>query len=256
MILARSLTALVVLALWMTPDRAAAGFVSVSGVGNILDPSTTPTAALANFFDDTGANQVVHGWNERQNFRLDRDIFVDIGGNGLYNSSADLGGFKQFKIAQGTVVSSHLLNYDPLLRNQVTNVTFTFDAPILGVIVSSDRFHDAAHSYTDYFRSTDFLGNPDTIYPARHFDDRGLEWADEDVVMVSGNKIIVNLWASGPGDQIRVITGQQANLTVVPAPPAVLLALVGVATLGLGRLVRRRAVVPGAHLQSTCKRAA
>jgi hypothetical protein len=240
MILSRSLAALAIVTVLSMPNRASAGFVSVSGVGNILEPSATPTGALPNFFNDTGANRVVHGWNERQNVTLDRDIFVDLAGSGLYNANADLGGFKQLKIARGTVVSSHLLNYDPLSRNQVTNVAFTFDAPILGVIVSSDRYHNVAHGYTDSFRSTDFLGNPATIYPAKHFDDRGLEWSEGDEVFVSGNTVTLSLWANGPGDQIRVITGSRANLTIVPAPPGVLLALAGLATLGLGRLVRRR----------------
>lgn len=224
----------------IAPHRVSAGFVSVGGMVNILDPSATPTGTGANYFDDTGANKVVHGWNEKQNVTLTRDIFVDLTGGGTYNANSDLGGFNQLKIGKGTVVSSHLLCYDPLSRNQVTNVTCTFDAPILGVIVSSDRFHNSAHGYTDYFRSTDFLGNPATTYPARHFDNRGLEWNDGDVVFVSGNTIIFNLWASGPGDQIRVITGSPANLTTTPAPPGLLLALAGAATLGLGRLLRRR----------------
>ena len=49
--------------------------------------------------------------------------------------------------------------------------------------------------------------------------------------------------ASTPGDQIRVITAQSPgppSVTTVPAPAGVLLALVGAAGLGLGRVVRRR----------------
>src|SRR4029078_9407726 len=153
----------------IAPDRASAGFMSVGGPANILDPSATPTGTRANFFADTGANKVVHGWNEKQNVTLDRDIFVDIAGGGTYNANSDLGGFHQLKIDKGTEVHSHLLFYDPLPRNQVTNVPCTFDAPILGVIVSSDRFHNTAHGSTDYFRSTDFLGNSATTYTTKHF---------------------------------------------------------------------------------------
>jgi hypothetical protein len=227
--------------------------VSVSGAGNILDPSTTPTGATKDFFDDTGANKLVHGWNERQDVTLARDIYVDLVQPGVYNHNNDLGYYHQHKIAQGTVVSSHLLYYDPKYQHRVEGVTFVFDAPIVGVIVASDRFFNAAHNFTDYFLETDFLGNPLTIYPTAHFEDRGLELNqfDDFTFSVSGNRLILNWGASTPGDQIRVITARPGRndddppdddppVSPVPAPPAVLLALAGMATVGLGRLVRRR----------------
>ena len=45
-----------------------AGFVNVVGDGNILNPATTATGATPDFFNDVGANRVVHGWAEKQNF--------------------------------------------------------------------------------------------------------------------------------------------------------------------------------------------
>ena len=233
--------------------NVSAGFVSVSGAGNILDPSTTPTGATKNFFNDTGANKLIHGWNERQDVVLTRDIFVDAVQPGRYNHNDDLGYYHQHKIARGTVVSSHLLSYDPKFPNRSGRVTFVFDAPIVGLIVTSDRFHDRAHNFTDYFLDSDFLGNPLTIYPTEHYEDRGLELNKFDafVFSVAGNRLILNLGSGSPGDQIRVITSRPGRsdddppdddppVAPVPAPPAVLLALVGVASIGLGRLVRRR----------------
>lgn len=238
----RPLIVLSFLAALAAPNRAAAGFATTGGLANILDPSSTPTGAKSDFFQDMGTNKVIHGWSERQNVTLDRDVFVDIAGNGTYHSNADLGGFNQLKISQGTVVSSQMLYYDPKYRNQITNVTFTFDGPILGVIVSSDRFHNGAHGHTDYFKATDFLGNPKTRYPHHHFDDRGLEWWAGDTVVVSGNSITLSLWASSPGDQIRVITAAQSNLRLTPAPPGILLSLAGVAGVGVGQFLRRRSM--------------
>jgi hypothetical protein len=221
---------------------ASAGFVSVTGAGNILDPSTTPTGATRDFFNDTGANRLVHGWNERQDVTLDRDVFVDLIHPGVYDHNSDLGYFNQYRIAAGTVVSSHLLYFDPRDQYRVENVSFVFDEPIVGIIVASDRFYVANRNFTDYFLDSDFLGNPLTVYPTTHYDDRGLELNqfDEFTFSVSGDRLYLNWGASTPGDQIRVITARPSSSNPVPAPPALLLALGGGVTLGLGGWLRRR----------------
>ena len=230
-----------IVTLFLTSSDAHAGFLSVTGAGNILDPSVTPTAATPNYFQDTGANKLIHGWNERQNVTLDRDIYVDFVHIGTYDNNNDLGGFNQLKIAKGTVVSSQMLYFDPKFQTSLSNVIFKFDAPILGVIVASDRFHNQAHGFADYFTASDFLGNPLTTYPAGHFEDRGLELnqADALTLSVSGDMLIFNLTANYPGDQIRVITGQYVVPTPVPAPPGIILGLTGVG-LFCGRRVFRR----------------
>jgi len=58
MIHSRSLAAMAaIVTLFLTSSDAHAGFLSVTGAGNILDPSVTPTAATPNYFQDTGANK-------------------------------------------------------------------------------------------------------------------------------------------------------------------------------------------------------
>src|SRR5688572_21965220 len=70
---------LTVLGILLTsPTSVSAGFLSVSGGGNILDPATTPTGATRDFFNDRGADRLVHAWNEQQDLTLDRDLFVDL----------------------------------------------------------------------------------------------------------------------------------------------------------------------------------
>ena len=135
----------------------------------------TATGATPDFFNDVGANRVVHGWAEKQNFVLEHDLFVDAIHAGRYNHKSDLGGYNQLKIDKGTVINSQLLSFDPLRRHSVSNVTFTFDAPILGVIVSSNRFRHSGHPSRDYLFASDFLGNPQTTYPTHHYRARGLE---------------------------------------------------------------------------------
>jgi hypothetical protein len=216
---------------------ASAGFVAVVGQGNILDANVPgSTGATPNFFQDQGANRVVHGWNERQGVVLSQNLFVDIVSPGFYDQIGDLGTFNQFSIAAGTRVNSHLLYYDPRNNFTVSGVTFTFTGQILGIIVESDRFWNNAHGFTDYFVNSDFLGHPNTGYPAGHFVNRGLEFNTDDLTfLVSGNQLTLNYTAGNPGDQIRVITA------VVPAPMGALLVASAVPVLFMRRLFRRKA---------------
>src|SRR4051812_12631031 len=100
------------------PRTALAGTIGVTGAGDIISPASG--GALADFFQDK--TTVVHGWNERQNVILPKDIYVDLISNGIYNSPSDLGGLNEFKIAAGTLVSSHLLYLDPEVGATATNV--------------------------------------------------------------------------------------------------------------------------------------
>ena len=178
--------------------HAQANIISVMGQGNILIPDNSPnTGATPNFFNDTGDNRLIHGWNEQQNVILDRDIVVDIVASGVYNqpfTSANA------TISQGTAVSSHLIYFDPLFgADRVAQ--FTFSSQILGIIVLSDLTSD------DRFLKTDFLGNPLTVYPASHFDFRGIEFGPESITLSPDMQTVrLDLSASNPGDQVRIIT--------------------------------------------------
>jgi hypothetical protein len=220
----------------MASSAARAGIVSVSGNGDILIPGVDATGATADFFNDPGPSPLVHGWNEKQNVVLDRDVYVDIINSGTYSSRGDLGGFNEFKIAAGTRVSSHLLYFDPERSQTVSDVTYTFDGKILGVIVDSDRFWSRRFGFTDYFLQSDFLGNPLTVYPTNHYRFRGLEWETLHQISVDvyGRTLTIDFLSAGsPGDQIRVLTA------AIPEPSSVV-SLGIAACLGLGLAVRRR----------------
>ncbi len=199
--------------------------IGVTGQGNILIPDNTPnTGATANFFNDTGVNRRIHGWNELQNVRLQQDITVDIVNPGFYGgpfTSANA------TIAAGTMVSSHLLYFDPL-RSTQRQAEFTFDSDIIGIIVLSDI------PGNDRFLNSDFLGNPLTAYPGAHFNLRGVEFGPETMTLSADRRTLhVCLVASDPGDQVRVITRCD-----VPEPASALLGLVGL----IGAVVGRRSI--------------
>jgi hypothetical protein len=226
----RSSVLLALVAVAIVGPKASAATIGVTSGGDIISP--TAGGALPNFFND--ATSIVHGWNEQQNVILGKDIYVDINSNGTYNQISDLGGFNALKIAAGTAVSSHLLYFDPRNSKSAVDVTFTFSAPILGVIVESDRFYTKGLGFTDYFVDTDFLRNPltpATNYPTSHFANRGLELGspnDEIVVTILGPSVrITRFDASNPGDQVRIIT-----MADVPEPSTMVLGIVAFGTSG------------------------
>jgi hypothetical protein len=215
-----------------------ADLLSVSGNGDIISPASG--GALPNFFQDTGPNPKIHGWDEAQGVVLKNDVYVDINSSGTYNSNSDLAGFRAAKIAAGTSVDSHLLYFDPKNTASVQNVTFTFSGTILGVIVESDRFYNSAHGFTDYFLSSDFLRNsatPAANYPTSHFNNRGLEMGaphDSLSVSVSGHTVTIDEFqASSPGDQVRVLTA------AVPEPSTFFAFGIPMVLFGLARWKRR-----------------
>src|SRR5262245_37296547 len=84
----RTLIALGVIGLGLSVSSPAqAAIIGVAGQGNILIPNNTPnTGATANFFNDTGDKILIHGWDEKQNVVLDRNIVVDITAAGTYDN--------------------------------------------------------------------------------------------------------------------------------------------------------------------------
>ncbi len=186
-----------------------------------MNPETQSTGATANFFNDVGsANIRIRAWDEKQNHTLTQDLAVDIVAAGTYTSSNYT--VNSFSLLAGTVVSSHLLFFDPQATHTRT-ARFEFDADILGLIVES-----GVNNATDKFLRSDYLGNVNTVYPASHYAARGIEFGPETITLEVGLRhLAVTLEASSPGDQIRVITAASE----VPEPGT--MALLGFCLLGL-----------------------
>jgi len=119
----------------------------------------------------------LRAFNERQNVVSDEVIQTDIGRD----------------VAAGEVVASHYILYDPRTSSNVKG-TLTFDAPIIGVATSDSMIY-----------GSDFLMNGTVTY--EHVKARGLEGGDSITLFDDDPyRLDLALWASSPGDFIRVFT--------------------------------------------------
>lgn len=199
---------------------ANASIIGVSGQGDHLTNLAT-VGYTANFFDNS--TTVVHGWNEKQNYTLERGLKVDIIAQGNYMNAFTSA---EATLGAGRKINSHMLYFDPR-ESRRAEATFTFDTAIIGIIVLS-----GTNNATDKFFASDFLIPglvPAGNIPSSHFNARGIEFGPEKIHWNSANVLSVDLTASNPGDQIRVIT------EAVPEPSSV--AAIGI---GLATILRRK----------------
>jgi uncharacterized protein (TIGR03382 family) len=155
---------------------------------------------------------------------LTSKLRVDVVGSGSVRSPDDL---RFGSISAGTNVASYLLHQDrPGPHGSLAlHGSIRFDAPILGVIVSSRRLN----------RTDGVLGNPATVYPTGLEPPRGLELrSGQDRIRISADMKTLyyrfRTWSSL--DEIRVVTAA----SVVPTPgTGALLAMAGFVALGRRR---------------------
>jgi hypothetical protein len=207
------------MAMWLP-----AAIVSATGAGVQISPSAG--SANANAYNDaecgpssSGADCPIRGWDERQEYMLVTPLTTDA-----------YGSIPSALIASGTVINSHLIFFDPL--NPANRIgSFTFDGAILGVMVGDSTL-----------LASDFLGSPSASYPAGVFARRGPESTTDALTAgASGNRLTLRLYASNPGDQVRVITLFEGGTPAeIPEPGAG--ALLGAGLLGLGMLRRRNRI--------------
>ncbi|MEQ8997788.1 MAG: hypothetical protein RID53_14945 [Coleofasciculus sp. B1-GNL1-01] len=168
-----------VILLCSTAVPAQATILNVSQGGQII---TAPSSVSYNFPGYEHPNFML-GFSEKQNVKLSSNLAID-------------GGF----IAAGQLVSSHMifLNTPGSRRLALSNINWTFDSTILGVMSDGNGLLEAA--------SNTLLGVPHTFYPGS-FTQRGLEWSrQENYSEVGSNVLIVSMKTTTPGDWIRVVT--------------------------------------------------
>lgn len=155
----------------------------------------------------------LRAFNERQNVVSDDGIETDVGRD----------------VAAGEVVASHYVIFDPD-RSAGVEGTIYFDAPIIGVATSDNVIYDS-----------DFLMNGTATY--EHVRARGLESRDRVTLFEDQpNRLDLALWASSPGDFIRVFT-ETSQLAIergiseiaTPLPSAAVLLPAGLAGYGFAR---------------------
>ncbi len=205
---------LALLSLGLTVAASApAAIINVVNQGNILTPGAS-VGYTPDFFNDT--IDLVHGWNEMQNFTLTTNVAVDAASAGTYGS---LGSLTPGVISAGTTVSSHTLYFDPVGSGGV-QASYAFDGTIIGVIVLDDALG------VDHLFNSDFLipgSIPVGNIPTAHFAARGLELDGTDSFNFAANHITVSLSAGSPGDQIRVLTTPEPATALALGLPLLLL---------------------------------
>lgn len=130
-------------------------------------------------------------WNEVQNFELTDDLRVDrvADPNAPFVIQDRIG----YKIAAGTIVSSHYVQWDNLPGGTSTvSATIAFDSEIFAFITADQNMFD----------SDEQLGLPGLDY--NDFALRGLEGGDTTVMR--GNEVDIDWGAGSPGDWTRLIT--------------------------------------------------
>ena len=143
-------------------------------------------------------------FDELQGVTLGADVKVDYTTPGSY-SAYPPGSFVP-RVAAGTVVDSHFLDFNGKCATNWREGIMTFSQDIVGVIVQRDRLNNS-----------DYLGNPTTeyggAYPSREFD-----WGDNSdfVQIVNARTIYAKAYTGGNTDQMRVLTKHN----VEPTPDA------------------------------------
>ncbi|MBZ0171194.1 MAG: hypothetical protein K8E66_02320, partial [Phycisphaerales bacterium] len=108
----------------------------------------------------------------------------------------------------GSLLSSHLLAFDPPNSHSVSDITIEFSNDVLAVITADGTLADTHALFG--LEGLDYPGFV-TFY--------GFE-ADTENFSVSGNTVVFSGAASDPGDYFRVLTS-------VPAPGTAIIACVG-----------------------------
>ncbi len=190
---------------------AQAAIIGVSGPSSSAGTAAAIITAPPTVLDDLVTNTGMQGFNEKQGVLT--SIAYATSGGGV--------------IPAGSTINSHMifLNSAGPGRLSHSNVAWTFDAPVLGVMADFFGRLEAASSAE--------LGAAGTNYtmtlPGQRgapFRSRGLDGGDS--YSVSGDTINVTMAVSEPGDWIRVVTSgstdeqQPQPPVVLPAPPVVL----------------------------------
>ena len=170
-----------------------AEIISVTGPNSSVGAAPMKIAAPCCALNNNVINTGMQGFDEAQNVLLTSAIETDGA-----------------PIAAGTYVDSHMifLNSQGLTLIEHGGVTWTFDAPIIGVMSNNSGSLE--------FDSTNQLGAPGpppTVYQPSPLNNRGLEGnnrtglgASDGYKIMSANQIRVSMRVTEPGDWIRVVT--------------------------------------------------
>jgi len=213
-------TALFLVGMSSMASATAVSITNGSGAANYLIgySGTLPYVLTGNHNDDG----VLYLWDEVQNFTLSEKLFVDR----VANASASYVGVTlgNYYIKAGTIVSSHYVQWDPLVTTSV-QATLNFDSDIFAFITADNNLF-----------ASDYLGHPSIDYG--DFILRGLESGD--TTTFNSGSVDISWAASSPGDWTRLITAYSPGGDPVPEPATMFLFATGVLGLVGVRLRKKR----------------
>jgi len=190
-----------IIAVWTVSCLIAFALVTTSPA-NIVTTSCTQVAPPTSVVEGaTESNTNILAFNEKQDFALPSDTFVNISSPGTYLFFPGQPIFTPASIPAGSVVDSHLLHFDPVSAFPPAveaDCSVTFDCDVIGIIVLSADLDNS-----------DGLGAAATTYPAPGLNPRrGLDEHDSVTLSADRRTVTVHLESdtSFDTDHIRVIT--------------------------------------------------
>lgn len=168
--------------------------------------------------NNTFQDDNLYAFEEQQNVVLGSDLQYDLTVGGKTGPGAAVlnGGV----LAQGTVVASHYIGFDPTSGSVEGWVEF--DSDIIAVFYKTNSL----------LASDAYLNNGVTyLNPGA----RGLEVGSDHVTEITNRRVYVSFNASTPGDYLRVMT----NFSPTAAPEPGVIALLGLGLAGVFDLRRR-----------------
>lgn len=181
---------------------AASAHAAITAISNGGIIHANPSANIG--LPDNNQANVIQGFDEVQGFTLTDALEVFS-----YGANANI------ILAAGTVVSSHMVIFDPSgLRS--ANADVTFSEPILGIIYTDESL----------FASHTLLGRAGVNYPNTNLFQYGFE-NTESANLIGTFTLHFTAEAQSPGDRFRVIT--------YPTPGALAMGAIGLVFAGRRR---------------------
>lgn len=169
-------------------------------------------------------DSILYLWDEVQNYTLTQNMWVDR----VADLNASYVGVDQttgnYFIREGTIVSSHYVQWDPLDYDPV-EATLNFDSEIFALITSDINLFNS-----------DFLGRPGINYGDFHL--RGLE--QRDTTIFNNGSVDINWRASNPGDWTRLVTAYSPGANPAPVPEPATIFLLGTGLVSLAGMSRKK----------------